>query len=166
MRRALAAGAAIAGLAVIGYAVLASPTDEERIRDRLDALEAAVQVDGDTSTNPVLRAGAVGGAFKEIFTEDVTFRIPELTSGDRGRPALARLAAQSGMYFSTLTVDFGGTDIELQGSATSARVTSVATVQGTRGGGRLERDDRAVTFTFTKQDGEWLISDVRVAPKE
>jgi hypothetical protein len=164
MRRGVPLLAAVAGLAAIGYAVLAKPTDEELILDRLAALEAAIQVDGDTSPNPVLRAGAVQGAFKEIFVEDVTFSIPELTSGGHGRAALAGLAARSGLVYRTLTVDFGGTDVTVARNASTATVQTTATVQATRGAG-LERERRPVAFGFTRVDGDWRIASVRVEPE-
>jgi hypothetical protein len=166
MRRWLAAGGAIVGLAAVLYALFAAKSDEELIAERLDELELAVQVDSDTSTNPILRTGALGGKFQEIFTEDVTYSIPELTSGDRGRNGLATLAARAGSYFDNLVIDFGARHIDLDGSGKGARVSTTATVTAVRRGGDVDRDERNVRFELEESGEGWRITSVSVAPKD
>ena len=160
MRAWVALGGAGLGLALIGYALFAGKTDAERIIEQLDALEAAIAVT-EKSTNPVMRSAQVNGAFKEIFTKDVTYSIPDLSSGDRGRAGLAQLAIGAGRYFQTLDVDFGSVELDLVEGAIDTEVRAEATATGRRNSGDFERDTRRVVFGFTKDD-DWRIASVRV----
>lgn len=160
LRLAIAAGAV--GVGLIAYAVLSAETDEEKILARLDQLEDAVRVDEETS-NPILRLGRVRGQFSEIFTEDVTFSIPELTSAHQGRKTLADLAAKAGTSVRTFDVDFTHVDVSLTGSGTGATVSAVAELTATRSTGRPERDERRVRFEFLNGDDGWQVADLRAS---
>jgi hypothetical protein len=164
MRRALAVGGAFVGICLVGYALFASESDEERILASLVALEDALRTT-EGGTNPIFANARFSDAFEDIFHEQVHYSIPELTTGSNGRKSLVRLATQSTVYFSTLDVSFGGTDVELDRSGAAADVETLATIRATRGGSP-ERDERKVRFAFIKSDGDWLISEVRVFAKD
>lgn len=166
MTRWIALVAALLGVALVGYAVFSGKSDEELIAERLVQLEDAIRVDSDTSPNPMVRTGYLNGEFEEIFVDNVSYRIPELTSGDNGRAALATLAARSSSYVQTLDVDFGDINVELVAGGTGATVMTRAAVRATRSGGRHERDDRTVRFEFSKSDDGWQIASLRVFAKD
>lgn len=166
MQRLLAGLGFAAGAALLGWALLAGETLEEKLRSRLDRLETVLHTDAEVGNNPIVRTASLRGAFAELFTRDVSFRIPELASDDRGREALARLATQATTSLTTLEVDFGALAIEGTLEGSFANVRTRATVTALRGSQGYERDERAVRFTFDRADGDWLIASVSVAPRE
>jgi hypothetical protein len=157
VKRAAAVGGVLLGALAIAYAVLSSKTDEELILERMDALASAVAVDADTSTNLVLRVGALNRRFDEIFTPDVRYDIPELTSGSEGRSGLAQLAAKSGSYFETLDVSFGSTEVSVDPAGDRAKARTIAKLLGVRAGRGPERDRRRVRFEFVKGEDGWRV---------
>jgi len=156
----------VLGLALLGYAVLWAPTEEEKIRAVLDHLERTVHTGEDTGKNPLVRSGTLREAFREIFDKDVSYRIPELTTGKSGREHLVEIATQGTATLTTFDVDFTGVDVEHSGDSPLARVTTVARLNAFRGAERYERSDRKVTFDFLKADGDWRISSFRVFPPQ
>ena len=162
MRRGLAIGGGALGLALIGYALFAGESDDELIQARLTQLEQAVQVDG--QENAVMRGARVNKHFKEIFEKDVVVRIPELTSLAKGRQGLSAVATKAGTYFQSAEVDFDDVEIQIDGSKVGALVIASAQLDAVQGG-RPRRDQRRVTLRFSKNDGEWQIASINVAPK-
>ena len=155
----------MAGLGLAAWAVFGGLSDEEKIRALLDRLEQTVKVDGEE--NPVGRMARINGEFSEIFTKDVQVRIPELTSVGKGRQDLAGVATRAGGYFQSLDVDISVNEIGVDGTKVGARVAATATLTAVRAGGAgAERDQRNVSFRFSKDDGEWLISAVGVSDKQ
>lgn len=159
----LVAGAVV-GLSLAGYALLGAQTDEEQILLQLDRLEEALRLDGET-TNPLVLRGRFNERFEEVFAEDVTYRIPELSSPGKGRRSLVDLATRSSMTFRTLEVDLQNRDVELTGSATGADVGALAVLRATRGNHR-EHDERNVRFSFVNGKAGWQIASVRVYPRD
>ncbi len=162
MKRRLALAGVALGLGLVAWAVLSRPSDQELITARLRALEAAVAVDG--QENVVFRTSRLNQAFEEIFVQDVTVRIPELTSLARGRGALAGVAAKSGTYFNSAQVTFTDLDIDVDPKRESAQVGARVVLDAVEGD-RRRRDDRRVSLRFTRPDGDWLIDAITVTPK-
>lgn len=156
MKRWLAILAGAAGLGLVGWAVFGGPSDEEQIRELIERLESAIEVDG--QENPVGRMARLNGAFKEIFTKDVQVSIPELTSLQGGRRELADVATRASGYFEGGDVEIGIDELTIDGSKQGAHARTTATLTGTKAGGSgPERDTRKVTFRFTRDDGDWRI---------
>ena len=85
--------AALAAAALV-YALFFRASDEDRIRRKLGALEAAVK-SGAAEPNVAARALRIQQSFARIFAPRVRADIPELASGDRSwrrwpRPARSR----------------------------------------------------------------------------
>ncbi len=160
-KRAIAAIAVVViGLAVVLYALLSAPNDEERIREKLAHLADVVSVEADDK-NPVSRGLRMKQEFSSIFTEDVNVSIPELTSLGRGRDGLASVATRAGTYFETADISLSVRKITFDERKERAQVESVATLTGSRAG-ELEHDTRAARFDMLKQDGDWMIDGVAV----
>jgi len=162
-RRTLALILGALGLTIVGYAWFARETDEEKILGVLAHLAAAVRVDEDAQ-NPIFRLAQVNKHFSEVFTEDVTFRIPEYTSASRGRKSLAGLTAQIGPYFQRLDVDFKNVTVDLDPDHTKARVASNAVADGSSRNG-LFKEERRVRAEMAKTDGDWQIHHIVVYPR-
>jgi len=163
MKRALAVGALIAGALLVLWALFAGDTDEEKIRTRLARLAAAVSVEGQ-GQNPVFRVAHLNQEFSELFTEDASVSLPELSEVRSGRQALAALAGRATRYVEALDVDFEDVAVEIS-APKAAHVKARAKLDTVRLGGQRERDERRVSFRFVERGGAWLITSVRAEPK-
>lgn len=161
MKRWVAIAGGVVGVGLIGYALLSAESDEEKIRNKLNQLEEAVAV-SDPSENVIFRKARMDEAFEEIFTEQVSVSIPELTSLRSGRTRLAGVATKAGTFFSSASVSFDDVDVVIDPAGDRAQVRSEVTLDAVRAG-RPRRDTRAVTLQFVKRD-DWLIDSIRVAP--
>ncbi|MBI4702275.1 MAG: nuclear transport factor 2 family protein [Deltaproteobacteria bacterium] len=153
------------GIALALYALLSGSSDEDLIRERLEQLEAAVEVTG-PGTNPVMRGAKVKGEFAEIFTKDVEIRIPELTDTTAGRAELVGLATQAPSWYAQVSVDLGSLEIDLDEVAASAHVFGQATLRGTKHDGSPHRDTRTVSLRCDKIEDKWRIASITVSPKQ
>ncbi|MEO7095839.1 MAG: nuclear transport factor 2 family protein [Polyangiales bacterium] len=158
----VAAFVVIASLAI--YLLFFRDSPEERMSAQLVRLAHAVEVEPAQQENPIARLGRVRGEFKEIFVEDVSIVIPELTSLTRGRLALADVAAQAPAAYASASIDFASVRITLDASKKSADVTAIATVTGARIGSQPTRDVRRIAFRFDDVDGAWRIARLQVSP--
>ena len=161
MKRYLPHLGVVIGIAIAVYALFFSDSEEDRIRAKLDQLEDAARV-SDANTNIVVRTARVKKEFAEVFDKDVRFEIPELTSDESGRDVLVGLAAQAPRMYQTVSVDLGGLDITVDEAGLTAIAQGPATLTGTRGG-QLERDDRTVSLSFDKIEGDWKVVMVSVS---
>jgi hypothetical protein len=163
MKRAVGIGTILAGLGLIGYALLAAESDEERIRARLEQLEESVALHSEAQ-NVAVRSLQLRGGFSEIFEPDVRARIPELGSGRHSRDELVALAAQSSSYFQNLDLQFEDLEIRVDDTSRRASVDSVAVLTATRRGqAEPRRDERSVHFDFfNHEEHGWRIAAVRV----
>jgi hypothetical protein len=148
MTRAIALGGLVLGLSLVGYAVFARETDEEKILGVLRRLESAVHVDGDTASNPLIRAATLRREFGGVFDANVRYRIPELTGSSSGVESLVILAVQSTTGLTTLDLSFSRPDIKLVPPA-GATATTTARVRGFRGTEPYEEAERRVRFELT-----------------
>ena len=163
-RQQIVAGAGVSiGLLLIGYALFSRETDEEQIKRKLDELEEAVHVSGDAE-NVVVRGARLNGDFEKIFDQKVRISIPELTSAASGRQDLVGLATKAGTWFETLDIDFESVSIEA--GDIGAQVNTRAVLVASRPGRGLQKDERDVRFSLMKDDGEWKIDSVSVAPRD
>jgi hypothetical protein len=163
MKRALALGALVAGALLVLWALFAGDTDEEKIRARLARLAAAVSVEGE-GQNPVFRVAHLNQEFSELFTEDASVSIPELSEVREGRQALAALAGRATRYVEALDVDFEDVAVEINPPKV-AEVKARARLDAVRPGSQRERDERRVTIRFVDRGGAWLIASLRAEPK-
>jgi hypothetical protein len=163
MKRLLALGGLVLGLLLVGYAVFARETDEEKIHKLLGRLERAVRVDSDTATNPLIRAGQLRKEFSDLFDENVSYRIPELTTPSTGSESLVALAVRSSVSLTTLDVAFSRVDIQIIPPGMSAVANTTAKVRAFRGSETYEESDRRVRFEFSKASGDWRVASVSVS---
>jgi hypothetical protein len=153
------------GVAILIYVVFFGESDEDAIRERLDLLEATIEVKG-TQENLVIRGARIKEAFTELFVKDVTIQIPELTQVKTGRTELTGLAARAPSWYRTASVDLGGLRVDVGEQAVSAHVSGLATLTATRLTGELSRDTRTVSLRFDKIEGDWKIVSLSVSAKE
>jgi hypothetical protein len=165
MTKWLAFGGIALGISLIGYAVFARETDEEKILGVLGRIERVVRVDADTATNPLIRASQLKREYSEIFDKNVTYRIPDLSipaSGGESVESLVRLTVQSSVALTTLDVSFSKTDIHLATPPSSATVKTVAKVRAFHGSSPYEEGNRDVRFEFSRNGGDWRITSFNV----
>lgn len=165
MRRYLPLLGIALGLAIAIYALFFSESDEDEIRALLERLEVAARVSSD-DTNLVVRAARIKGEFAEIFTKEVTFDIPELSSMNAGRAELTGLAAKAPQLWQTATIDLDDLNIAVNDEALGAVAVGNAVLDATRLNGQLERDDRKVSISLEKIEGKWQIVAVTVSAKD
>jgi hypothetical protein len=143
--------------------VLATASPEELVSRRLDELERAISVEPDT--NPLLHAARLEGELRDIFDEEVTLSIPELTSARSGLKPLVAIASKAALHYQTLELSFDSRKIEVDeesGTATArVRGRAVAEHAASR-----YADERRIDFDFVLRDGEWRIGSVDVAERE
>jgi len=163
MKRGLAAVGVAVGLSCIAYALWSSKTDEELIRERLDELEAAIVVEGE-SGNLAVEALQTKGTFSNLFEPEVRAHIPELGSTRQGRDELAGVATRSRRYFKRLDVEFNDIHVQIDGTQRNARVDTRAELTAVqRAEPGLRREVRQVQFGFFKhEDHGWRINAVDV----
>lgn len=158
IRKVLAGTLILAGLGVIGYAVLASETDEEEIVRQLMTLADAVGVrEGE---NPLFRRARLGGVFENVLVDTVSVQVPDFGLPRNGREEVLILATRAGTYFESGTVDLDDIEIDREGSRPRAAVRAVATLTSVRGS--VRRDTRTVQFGFVLHDGDWLVDRIAV----
>ncbi|MCC6667823.1 MAG: nuclear transport factor 2 family protein [Polyangiaceae bacterium] len=162
-RRALAVVAALLGVAIVLYALLARKSDEELIRDQLDLLATTVRVSG-PDENPIFRGKRMKDRFETLFTPNVRVDIAELTPIASGRAELVGVATRAGSVFRTADVEISADSVELIAGGTSAKVSGSATLVGDRGSGP-ERDERKVSFGLSKTQDGWRVDSVAVQPR-
>ena len=154
----------VVGIALAIYALFYAESDEEKIRALFERLEDTIQVRTD-DTNLVVRAAHIKGEFKEIFTKEVQFEIPELTELSAGRVELAGLAAKAPQMWRTATVSLDDLVITVDDSRLAGVAVGNAVLDATRHDGRLERDVRKVSISVEKIDDEWRIVGLSVSEK-
>ena len=162
-RRALAVVAALLGVAIVLYALLARKSDEELIRDQLDLLATTVRVSG-PDENPIFRGKRMKDRFETLFTPNVRVDIAELTPIASGRAELVGVATRAGSVFRTADVEISADSVELIAGGTSDKVSGSATLVGDRGSGP-ERDERKVSFGLSKTQDGWRVDSVAVQPR-
>ena len=155
--------AALLGVAIVLYALLARKSDEELIRDQLDLLATTVRVSG-PDENPIFRGKRMKDRFETLFTPNVRVDIGELTPIASGRAELVGVATRAGSVFRTADVEISADSVELIAGGTSAKVSGSATLVGDRGSGP-ERDERKVSFGLSKTQDGWRIDSVAVQPR-
>jgi hypothetical protein len=161
MKRALAGLGIVLGLALVGYAIFASQSDEEQIRERLEQLSRAVDVDD--SENLLFRKTRIEREFARIFTTDVRVNITELGRSADGRASVAQLATLAARQYRSLDVEISPETVSVgSGSASvDGEVTVLSSDQD------LSRAARAVAFKLVKSDDQgWQISAIRVEAGE
>ena len=157
LRLAWIAGAV--GALLVLYAVLGRKSDEERIMDQLDRLEAVLSFV--SSPNVLERAATLNGGFRELVMRDARVEIPERGLSARGRRELAALATRSTAALQSFEVAFDVESIRVYGKA--AQVDLTVNVEGTLGG-EPRADRREARLDFVESDGDWLLSSALVEP--
>jgi hypothetical protein len=159
MKRLLAGAGIALGLGLVLYALFASKSDEERIRDRLEQLARAVSMAEDE--NIVFRKSRLDRELEQVLTEDVRIDIPELAATPRGRSAVTNLAVAATRHFRSVDIQIETKSVNIQG--TQAEVDARADMIS--GGDDPSRDRRDVTFKLTKDPThDWQITSARVEP--
>lgn len=164
MKRWLPLGLIAVGVVLAVVALLLSPSEEDRIRERLAQLEDAVRID-DGERNPLVRHGRVRKEFAEIFTKEASARIVEIDDRLSGRDDLTAAATQAAIVYQTADVRFDGTDIQVDPAGMTAEVTATATVTGARHGQPVRRDELPVALRMEKVEGDWKIVSATVHPR-
>ena len=159
-RWAVAAGCALVA-AVVLWLTLFRASEEDRINATLRRLVKAVMVkEGD---NVISRTARIKSELREAVDDDVRVDVPDLGIRVTGRQALVEKAAQAGLFFSSADCELVGSRIQIDESATTAKVDTTAVFTGLRGGER--RVDRRDVHLILRKDGDWRVTtiDVRAA---
>jgi hypothetical protein len=159
-RWAVAAGCALVA-AVVLWLTLFRASEEDRINATLRRLVKAVMVkEGD---NVISRTARIKSELREAVDDDVRVDVPDLGIRVTGRQALVEKAAQAGLFFSSADCELVGSRIQIDESATTAKVDTTAVFTGVRGGER--RVDRRDVHLILRKDGDWRVTtiDVRAA---
>ncbi|HSO32661.1 MAG TPA: nuclear transport factor 2 family protein [Labilithrix sp.] len=157
---AIVAGCAVAAAIAIWF-TLFRPSEEDRVRKVLDRFAKAVAVKADD--NILARTGRLRSELKETVTDDVYVDVSDLNIRVTSRGALVEDATKAGLVFQSADCSLTGMTIKIDDTATTAKVDALAVVTGERGGERRV-DKRPVHFLLRKNDGEWRITTVDVAP--
>lgn len=159
---------AILAAAALAYALLFRATDEDRIRQKLTALEAAVK-SGGTELQAAARPLRIQQAFSRIFAPRVRVDAPEIVAGNKTREELAELVLSGEERTPGLYVAFSRVHLEIDPRAQPPRadVDALATLTGTdRGDATRRRNVYQVTLHFEKNEEEWRITRLAAAPVE
>ncbi len=151
--------------ATIVYALFFRASDEDRIRQKLAAIEAAVTSRGSAS-EAAARPLRIQQAFARIFTPRVQVDVPEIEAGDTPREELAELVASSEGQIQGLDVAFTRVHLEIDRRAPPPRadVDALATLTGTeRGEGVRRRNVYQVTLHLEAIQGEWRVTRIAAA---
>lgn len=159
-RWAVAAGCALVAAVVVWFTLFRA-SEEDRINATLRRLVKAVMVkEGD---NVISRTARIKSELREAVDDDVRVDVPDLGIRVTGRQALVEKAAQAGLFFSSADCELVGSRIQIDESATTAKVDTTAVFTGVRGGER--RVDRRDVHLILRKDGDWRVTtiDVRAA---
>ncbi len=152
--------------AVLVYALFFRANDEDRIRQKLAALEVAMK-SGASQSDAAARPLRIQKAFASIFTPRVHADIPQVEAGDMPREELTALAASSADRVQGLDVAFSRVHLEIDARAQPPRadVDALATLTSAgRGEVTQERNVYQVTLHFEKTKDEWRVTRVAAAP--
>lgn len=165
LKQSLAIGVIVLGVAVAVWAIFGRKSDEERIKEQLDELALSIRVEN-PDENPIFRASRLTEKFGKLFTKNVRVSVPELQGAMAvsGRDDLVKLATRAGTYWQNAEVSFSEVEIVQAGGENNRKVDATALLTADEHG-QPRRDERHVTFGFTKADGDWLIDSLTVSPK-
>jgi hypothetical protein len=165
LKQSLAIGAIVLGVALALWAVFGRKSDDELIQEQLDNLALAIRVEN-PDENPIFRASRLKEKFETLFTPSVRVSVPELQGAMsvNGREDLVKVATRAGTYWRSAEVSFSDVEIVQAGGENNRKVDATALLTAEERG-ELRRDERHVTFGFTKVDGDWLIDSLTVSPK-
>lgn len=165
LKQSLAIGVIVLGVAVALWAIFGRKTDEELIKEQLDELALAIRVEN-PDENPIFRASRLKEKFAELFTKNVRVTVPELEGAMSvtGREDLVKVATRAGTYWRSAEVSFSDVEIVQAGGENNRKVDATALLTAEEHG-EQRRDERHVTFGFTKTDGDWLIDSLSVSSK-
>lgn len=162
VNRSLLLGVAAAVAIAVVYVIFFRPSDEGRIRERLDQLAEAVRID-EEELSPLPRAARIRSAFMEIFTEDARATVAELDETLEGRQAIGLTATELRGAYQSAYVSFDNTKVRIDGKV--AKVSATATVTGALSGRAPSREELRVSLELSKADGDWRIVSAVVEPK-
>lgn len=161
----VAVAALVAGIGLVVLGITSWPTDdEEAIANKLAKLSEVVAVVGEE--NPLMRMTRLRREFEDLFEEDARVSIPEINQTPRGRRQLAELGSRATVLYRSLSVSFTGQETVIDPQAKTARTKATAKLMGSRGANELRRDERKVQVDWSRSSGDWLITDIRVGPRE
>lgn len=151
-----------AGAGVLGYALLAAPTDEERIEERLHALTAAVS-SREPVANVLFRASYLREQFEDYLAPSVQVSVPELgrLPSDHRSLALATAQVQSGM--GRFEVALSSVQVRVERDRSPLQATVRARADLSAEGRGLRSESRAVRFGLAKEGGTWRVTRIEAS---
>ena len=79
-----------------------------------------------------------------------------------GKSAVIDLTERAPLFLTALDVRFGGYEVKIDPSKTTAHVAATATIDARESTGGEHRDKRAMNFLVAKVDGTWRASSITV----
>lgn len=165
MKNKIALALAAILVAAIVYVLFFRTSDEDRIRQKLTALESAVK-SGASASEIASRPLRIREAFARVFAPRVQVDVPEIQAGEQPREKLADQVASSEERIHGLDVDFEKVHVEIDPRAQPPRadVDALATVKGTgRGDGLRRRNVYQVTLHLEEIQEEWRVTRIAAA---
>lgn len=155
---------------LIAFAVwyFTRPSDEQKIRDQVARVAAAVKVTED-DTNPLVRLARIRGIFKDTLDKDVHVSladVPTLPRSGSGRDQLAETATQATAIFRSADVDLSSVEVKLDDARLQAEVKAKATLVAVGRDAKSRRESRAVDFHVVLMDGTWRVTSITVWAKD
>lgn len=160
-KKSAVAGACAIVAAIAIWLTFFRASDETRIRATLGRLVSAVMVkEGD---NVISRTARIKSELREAVDDGVRVDVPDLGIRVTGRQALVEKAAQAGLLFTSADCELVGTKVQIDDSATTAKVDATAIFTGVRGGQR--RVDRRDVHLLLRKEGDWRVTTIDVLPE-
>lgn len=162
MKKALAILGIVVGAGLLAYALFGSPSDEERIRHRLESLAEAASY-SEPPGNLLVRTLELRKRFSEGVGSRARVEIPELGISMTGPDPLVELAAGTPRVFRSLQLGLKSFECTLGADRRSAVVEAQATLEGQGSGEESEHAERAVHFELAKDDEHgWQVTELEV----
>ena len=154
------AAALLVAAAVLGWWWL-FPSEESRIRQRLDAL-----VDDTNEAGGDVAGLASAARVSTYFTEDVTIEPPGGAQPLQGRQIILSIASRLKTATGTTTAAVRDVDVSVAPEKTSATVNLTAVVTRNEGTPDATVDAHSFALTLRKVNDTWLIAHVRSVETE
>lgn len=149
-------------VAIVAYVAWTMwPSEEGRIRARLDELAGAVSFGPETRGSDVARLARIAG-LRRFFAPDLYVDVGDPYPPIEGRDALLGMVAKGGLPPRDVTVRFVDVHVTLDPDEAQATAYLTAEASSQTDDGAREIDARELELTLQKMNDEWVVTRVQV----